>query len=253
MIAVPIALPRAARGVRPLVGGDDPAHLRRLHDHRHARDRLRRREHLGDPDLRDEPRAADRPRDRGRLLAAHRLPVPRGARGRQGDRRRGRADDADRRPGGRLLGDRRRARPGAARRDAAPVHPDARRRGLPDPDRLDRRRGHAPAGAPQLLRPPRHRAPPGAPPSRHPHPTRGFWARLARTIMARPILFLVAGTVRPRPDGRAGLLDPAHPRLDVRHPAHLAVGQRVRRAPAGGRLGRRRAVADPRPGARRGR
>jgi RND superfamily putative drug exporter len=31
-------------------------------------------------------------------------------------------------------------------------------------------------------------------PRRAPHPERGFWARLAGTIMAKPILFLVAGT-----------------------------------------------------------
>ena len=55
----------------------------------------------------------------------------------------------------RLLGDRGRARARAARRDAAAVHPDARRRRLPDPDRLDPRRRDAPAGAAQLLRPPR--------------------------------------------------------------------------------------------------
>ena len=76
----------------------------------------------------------------------------------------------------------------------------------------------------------------------------GFWARLARTIMARPILFLVAGTSVLVADGRAGVLDPAHPGLDLRHPANVAVGERVRRASAGGRGGRRRAVAGPRRG-----
>ena len=73
---------RPARRVRALLGGDDPVHLRRLHDHRHARDRLLDRPPRGDADLRDEPRPADRARDRRRLLAADRLPLPRGARGR---------------------------------------------------------------------------------------------------------------------------------------------------------------------------
>ena len=41
--------PRPARRVRPLLGGHDPAHLRRLHDHGHARDRLRRRRASGRP------------------------------------------------------------------------------------------------------------------------------------------------------------------------------------------------------------
>ena len=64
-----------------------------------------------DADVRDEPRAADRARDRGRLLAADRLPLPRGARRGPTTGRRGRADDADRRPRGDLL--RRRSRSGS--------------------------------------------------------------------------------------------------------------------------------------------
>ena len=51
----------------------------------HARDRLRRRAARDDADVRDEPRAADRARDRDRLLAARRLPLPRGARTRPDD------------------------------------------------------------------------------------------------------------------------------------------------------------------------
>ena len=163
-IAAPDRAARAAGRLRALVGGDDPADLRGVHDHGHARDRLRRREHLGDADLRDESRPADRVRDRRRLLAADRLPLPRGARGWARDRRRRRPDDADRRPSGRLLRHRRRARPLAARGDAAAVHPDARRRRLPDPGRLDRRRRDAAAGAALLLRPQGNRAPPVAAP-----------------------------------------------------------------------------------------
>ncbi len=53
--------------------------------------------------LRDEPRRADRARARDRLLAADRLPLPRGARAGRLDRRGGRADDGHRRPRGRLL------------------------------------------------------------------------------------------------------------------------------------------------------
>ncbi len=108
-------------------------------------------------------------------------------------RRGGGADDGDRGPRGHLLGRRGRARPRAPDRDAAAVHADARDRRLPDPDRLDRsprrrssrccsryygRRGIA-----------RKRILPGAPTD----PERGFWARLARSIMARPVVYLVSG------------------------------------------------------------
>ena len=272
---------RPARGLRPLLGGDDPADLRRLHDHRHARDRLRRRAALGDPDVRDEPRAADRPRDRGRLLAADRLPLPGGARGAART-----IDDAVVRTmetAGRAVvfsGHRGRARPRAAPRDAAAVHPDARRRRLPDPDRLDRRRGHAPAGAaPELLRPARHG--PASHPARRARldPDRGFWARLSRTIMARPIAFLVARDARcssrwPRP--RSGSSSrPARPsasrarsqsvqgfdllRVAVGSgavaPSQIlvagAAGRRARAADAGGGAAARRG-ARARPGGRRG-
>ena len=96
---------RAARSVRDLGLGHDPVHLRRLHDHRHARDRLLDRPPRGDADVRDEPRAADRARDRRRLLAADRLPLPRGAL-RNGSREQGRRDrahDGDSRALGGLL------------------------------------------------------------------------------------------------------------------------------------------------------
>ena len=66
---------RAVAVFRLLVGGDRPDRVRRLHDHRHARDRLRRRTAVDDADLRDEPRAADRARDRRRysLLVVYRF------------------------------------------------------------------------------------------------------------------------------------------------------------------------------------
>ena len=69
-----------------------------------------------------------------------------------------RADDGDGRPRGRLLGHRGRARARAAARDAAAVHPHDRRRRLPDPDRLDRsRRSTLQPVLLSLLRPPWHR------------------------------------------------------------------------------------------------
>ena len=140
-------------------------------------------------------------------------------------------------PGGRLLRDRRRAGARAARRDAAPVHPHARRRRLPDPDRLDRGRGHAPAGAAQ--RSTAAAAPPAtvSSPAARRSGARGFWARLARTIMARPIRSSSRGTAVARRDGGAGLLAPGDARLDLRDPARVAVGAGVRRAAQGGRAG----------------
>ena len=111
-----------------------------LHDLRDARDRLRRRALPDDADLRHEPRAADRARDRDRLLAADRLPLPRGAR-RAGWRSRtrscGRWQTAG--PRGRLLR-RRRSRSGSRCCSFMPL-PFMRsigRRRLPDPARLDR-------------------------------------------------------------------------------------------------------------------
>ena len=84
---------------------------------------------------------ADRAGDRDRLLAADRLPLPRGARARRAGGRRDRADDGDRRARGGLLrrdgGDRARA----ADLHAAAVHALDGDRRLPDPARLARRRG----------------------------------------------------------------------------------------------------------------
>ena len=77
------AADRAARPparLRALVGGDDPVPVRRQHGLRDARHRLRGRPLHDDADLRDESRLPDRSRDRDRLLAADRLPLPRGAR-----------------------------------------------------------------------------------------------------------------------------------------------------------------------------
>ena len=56
-----------------------PVHLRGRDDPGHARDRLDLRPLHGADDLPPEPGHADRVRDRDRLLAARRLPLPRGA------------------------------------------------------------------------------------------------------------------------------------------------------------------------------
>ena len=77
----------------------------------------------------------------------------------------------------------------------------------------------------------RHRLLPGEPTA----PSDGFWARLARSIMARPLRLprlRHGGAAR---DGDPGVLAPADAGLDVRDPAHLAVGARLRPAPRGGR------------------
>ncbi len=64
-------------------GGADPVRLRRLHDPRSARGRLRARTCSADGDVRHQPRRADRPGARDRLLAARRPPLPRRARPRR--------------------------------------------------------------------------------------------------------------------------------------------------------------------------
>ena len=53
-------------------------------------------------------------------------------------------------------------------------------------------------------------------------PEHGMWARLARAIMARPVVFLVVGTAVLLAPRCAGARDPADARLDVRDPAHAA-------------------------------
>ena len=109
----------------------------------------------------DEPGLPDRARDRDRLLAADRLPLPRGAGARTGGRGGGRADDADGRTGGDLLRGDGRDRARAADLHAAAVHPRDRDRRLPAPGRLDPGRGDAAAGAALDLRAPRHAPPSG--------------------------------------------------------------------------------------------
>ena len=88
------------------------------------------------------------------LLIVYRFREELGARagGRGGDR----ADDADRRPRRDLLGRDGRDRARAAALHAAPVHARDGGRRVPDPDRLDPRRGDAPARAALDLRPARH-------------------------------------------------------------------------------------------------
>ena len=68
-----------------------------------ARVRLGLRPPDDDGDLRDEHRRADRARDRGRLLDARRVPLPRGARAHRRPARGAAHDDGDRRPGDAVL------------------------------------------------------------------------------------------------------------------------------------------------------
>ena len=113
-----------------------------------------------DADVRDEPDRARRARDRDRLLAARRLPLPRGARRARTTPTR-RSSARWRRPAGRAVlrrsgGD----RPADAGRAASAVHAADGHRRLPHPARLAARRGDAAADAPAPLRPPWRRAPP---------------------------------------------------------------------------------------------
>ncbi len=113
----------------------------------HARPAVDRRPRDEHGDLRDQSRHADRHRDRDRLLAARRLPLPRGARGRR--RRAGGAAHHDAHGGtrGALLrrdgGDRARL----PRAHPAAVHPLDGRRRPAHPARLDLRRDDAAARA----------------------------------------------------------------------------------------------------------
>ena len=89
-------------------------------------------------------------------------------------------------------------------------------------------RGDAPAGAALALRPSRHRRRrilPGAPTD----PERGFWARLARSIMARPVVYLVSGRRPAARGGGAGVLPAADAGLDLRDPAQAPVDPGLRR------------------------
>ena len=164
----------------------------------------RRRPLALDGRVRDEPRRADRARARDRLLAAHRLPLPRGARP-GGSRRRDAIvpHDGDRRPV-------RSSSPawpwpiGLAVLLFVPV-PFIRSMGvggLLDPARLDRGGADAAAGAAlvarargsRLERCPRARLDDGP------------WARLARAIMRRPLAL-------PRPPARPSCSRAAAPAL----------------------------------------
>ncbi len=144
--------------------------------------------------------------------------------------------------------------PRAPRRDAAAVHADDGRRGVPDPARLDRGGDDAPAGAALALRPPRRR------PQAHP-PRRADRCRAGLLGAPRPRHH---GAADPLPGhgrrrarrGRASRHLPAvDARFDVRHPAHAAVGAGLRRAPERRRPRRGRAVdrARERAGGRRAR
>ena len=103
-------------------------------------------------DLSAEPRHAHRARHRDRLLAPHRLPLPRGAPEREVQGGRGRPDDGDRGTRGRFqrLGGRDRARAHALH--AAAVHARLRDRRPRHPARLGRLRVDAPARARLSLR-----------------------------------------------------------------------------------------------------
>ncbi len=105
-----------------------------------ARDRLGLRQLHGADDVPHEPGHADRARDRDRLLAARRLPLPRGAAARVVAGRGDRDDDGDGGPRRRLQRDGRRDRACAAALHAAPVHPRVRDR-RPDHSRGLRGRG----------------------------------------------------------------------------------------------------------------
>ncbi len=75
---------RAADRLRHRDGDARPAADGGRHGAGHARAAVGRRARDEHGDLRDQPRHADRDRDRDRLLAARRLPLPRGARRRRG-------------------------------------------------------------------------------------------------------------------------------------------------------------------------
>ena len=140
---------------------------------------------------------ADRARDRDRLLAADRLPLPRGAPRRDDARRGDRADDGHGGARRRLLrhGGRDRARVAALH--AAAVHARLRRRRPDHPARLGRRRGDVPARAAVAPRPPARPRPAAAarPDRAAGRPRARLLGAARRTIMRRP----VAGRDRRRP------------------------------------------------------
>ena len=248
---------RAARRLRALVRRPDAVHRRRLDDHRDARDRLDRRALHDDGDLRHEPRSADRARDRDRLLAPDRLSLPRRARARRPDGRGDRADDGNRRPGGRLLGRDGRDRPGAPALHAAAVHGLDGCRRLPDSAAVDPRGAHAPARPPLALRAARDEA--GARRRLPPRPATPARASLRRDDRrragalgsARPLDHAQAAALpRRRSDGargrgRARARSPADAGLRVWHPAVAGIDPGLQRPPRGRRA--RRAGPDPDP------
>ena len=79
-------------------------------------------------------------------------------------------------------------------------------------------------------------------------PADGLWARLARSIMARPFLYLAAGTAVLVAAAVPAFWIQVTPGSTLRDPAHLAVGPGLRPAAGGRRPRRRRAGADPRRG-----
>src|SRR6266508_1042043 len=147
-----------ARCLRAVVRRDDSVSVRGRDDHRHARDRLHLRPLPDDGDLRHEPRPADRPRDRNRLLPADRLPLPRGAGEGRLEGRRHRPHDGDGGTCGDLLRRHGCDRACAPPLHAAPVHALDGCRRLPHPAGLDRRRRNAATGLAVAVRRPRDEA-----------------------------------------------------------------------------------------------
>ena len=170
-LALPLALARARVRARALARARHPVPLRGLHDRRHAGRALRRGAPLRPlTSVRDQPRRADRARARDRLLAADRLPLPRGARSRA---TREQAIVRTMATAGRaVVFSGLAVAIGLALLLFVPV-PFIRTMGLAraaDPARVDRRRADAAAGAALVLRPPRAHG--RAPASRRPRAAR---------------------------------------------------------------------------------
>ena len=194
-IAIPIALADPRLRLRD-ARVPAPVHVRRCHDPGDARDRLDLRALHGADDLPDEPGHADRARDRDRLLAADRLPLPRGAAERPA-RQRGGASCATMETAGRaVVFSGTAVAIGLALLLFMPL-PFMRGfgvGGLLIPLVSVLRGGDAPAGAALLARRTGSTASGScrsASLERRDDHEHGFWARLARAIMRRPVLFAV--------------------------------------------------------------